>query len=142
MFRAGERPGVSKALTTHLSKVDTFTCRESTCQHQRPKFPYGVLDLVILQTLAAMGPMHGYSIARRIEQVADNLLTMSQGSIYPALIRLEQQGWIRTQWGISETRRQVKIYSLTAAGTRQLRVEVANWERATALVARFLAVKP
>ena len=104
--------------------------------------PYGVLDLVILLTLAAIGPMHGYSIARRIEQVADNLLTMSQGSIYPALIRLEQQGWIRTQWGISETRRQVKIYSLTAAGTRQLRVEVANWERATALVARFLAVKP
>jgi PadR family transcriptional regulator PadR len=85
--------------------------------------------------------MHGYSIARRIEQVADNLLRMSQGSIYPALIRLEQQGWIRTQWGVSETKRKVKIYSLTAAGTRQLRVAVANWERATALVARFLEAK-
>ena len=88
-----------------------------------------------------MGGMHGYSIARRIEQVADNLLHMSQGSIYPALIRLEQQGWIRTQWGVSETNRKVKVYSLTAAGKRQLRIEVANWERATALVARFLESK-
>jgi transcriptional regulator len=107
----------------------------------KTEVPYGVLDLVILQTLAAMGGMHGYSIARRIEQVADNLLTMSQGSIYPALIRLEQKGWIATQWGVSETKRQVKIYSLTRAGERQLRVEVANWERATALVARFLEAK-
>jgi transcriptional regulator len=109
---------------------------------QKTEVPYGALDLVILKILDTMGPMHGYSIARRIEQVADNLLHMSQGSIYPALIRLEQQGWIRTQWGVSDTRRKVKIYSLTAAGTRQLRVQVANWERATALVARFLEAKP
>src|SRR5919106_3774840 len=94
--------------------------------------PYGALDLVILKTLDTMGPTHGYSIARRIEQVADNLLHMSQGSIYPALIRLEQQRWIRTHWGVSETNRRVKFYSLTAAGTCQLRVEVENWERATA----------
>ena len=107
----------------------------------KTEVPYGTLDLVILKTLDTMGAMHGYSIARRIEQVADNLLRLSQGSIYPALIRLEQQGWIRTQWGISETNRRVKFYSLTAAGTRQLRVEVANWERATALVARFLEAK-
>jgi PadR family transcriptional regulator, regulatory protein PadR len=104
----------------------------------KTEVPYGTLDLVILKTLDTMGPMHGYSIARRIEQVAGNLLRMSQGSIYPALIRIEQQGWIRTEWGISETNRRVKIYSLTAAGSRQLRVEVANWQRATALVARFL----
>jgi PadR family transcriptional regulator PadR len=108
----------------------------------KTEVPYGTLDLVILKTLDTMGAMHGYSIARRIEQVADNLLRMSQGSIYPALIRLEQQGWIRTQWGVSETNRKVKVYSLTAAGVRQLRVEVANWERATALVARFLEAKP
>jgi PadR family transcriptional regulator PadR len=99
----------------------------------KAEVPYGTLDLVILKTLDTMGAMHGYSIARRIEQVADNLLHMSQGSIYPALIRLEQQGWIRTQWGVSETNRKVKVYSLTAAGKRQLRIEVANWERATAL---------
>jgi transcriptional regulator len=108
----------------------------------RTEVPYGALDLVILKTLDTLGAMHGYSIARRIEQVADNLLRMSQGSIYPALIRLEQQGWIRTQWGVSETNRRVKFYALTAAGTRQLRVEVDNWERATALVTRFLEAKP
>jgi PadR family transcriptional regulator PadR len=116
-----------------LSRVDM--------SNARTEVPYGTLDLVILKTLDTMGAMHGYSIARRIEQVADNLLRMSQGSIYPALIRLEQQGWIKTQWGVSETNRKVKMYSLTAAGKRQLRIEVANWERATALVSRFLAAK-
>ena len=100
--------------------------------------PYGTLDLLILKTLDTMGPMHGYRIARRIEQVAENLVRLNQGSIYPALIRLEEQGWIRTHWGISETKRKVKFYSLTRAGSKQLRVAVANWERATALVARFL----
>jgi PadR family transcriptional regulator PadR len=105
---------------------------------QKTDVPYGTLDLLILKTLDTMGPMHGYRIARRIEQVAENLVRLNQGSIYPALIRLEEQGWIRTKWGISETNRKVKFYSLTAAGTKQLRVAVANWERATALVARFL----
>jgi PadR family transcriptional regulator, regulatory protein PadR len=104
----------------------------------RADVPYGTLDLLILKTLATMGSMHGYRIARRIEQVAENLVRLNQGSIYPALVRLEQQGWIGTQWGISETKRKVKFYSLTNAGLKQLSVEVANWERATALVARFL----
>jgi PadR family transcriptional regulator PadR len=99
--------------------------------------PYGTLDLLILKTLDSMGPMHGYRIARRIEQVAESLLRLNQGSIYPALIRLEEQGWIRTRWGVSETKRKVKFYSLTRAGAKQLSVEVTNWERATALVARF-----
>ena len=103
--------------------------------------PYGTLDLLILKTLETMGPLHGYRIARRIEQVADNLMRLNQGSIYPALMRLEQQGWIRTQWGISETKRKVKFYSLTKAGLKQLSIEVANWERTTSLVARFLAAE-
>ena len=107
----------------------------------KTEVPYGTLDLLILKTLDTMGAMHGYSIARRIEQVAETL-RLSQGSIYPALIRLEQQGWIATQWGISETNRKVKFYALTPAGKKQLRVEVANWEKATALVARFLEAKP
>ena len=104
--------------------------------------PYGTLDLLILKTLDTMGTLHGYRIARRIEQEAQNLVRLNQGSIYPALIRLEQQGWIRTEWGVSETKRKVKFYSLTRAGSKQLRVEVANWERATSLVARFLEAKP
>lgn len=103
--------------------------------------PYGTLDLLILKTLETMGPLHGYRIARRIEQVAENLLRLNQGSIYPALMRLEQQGWIRTQWGVSETKRKVKFYSLTRAGAKQLRVEVANWQRSTALVNRFLEAR-
>jgi PadR family transcriptional regulator len=105
---------------------------------QKTDVPYGTLDLLILKTLDTMGALHGYRIARRIEQVSENLLTLSQGSVYPALIRLEQQGWIRTEWGISETNRKVKFYSLTRAGRKQLQVEVANWEKTTALVARFL----
>jgi PadR family transcriptional regulator PadR len=103
----------------------------------KPEVPYGTLDLLILRTLSTMGAMHGYSLARRIEQVSEGL-RLSQGSIYPALIRIEQQGWIRTAWGISETNRKVKIYSLTPAGARQLKVEIENWEKTTAMVARFL----
>ena len=100
--------------------------------------PYGTLDLLILKTLEVMGKLHGYALARRIEQVSGDSLQLSQGSVYPALIRLQQEGWIRADWGISETNRKVKFYSLTKAGRKQIRVEVANWEKATALVARFL----
>jgi PadR family transcriptional regulator PadR len=102
--------------------------------------PYGTLDLLVLKTLDTMGPLHGYSIARRIEQMSGNL-RLSQGSIYPALMRLEQQGWISTKWGISETNRKVKFYSLTRSGGKQLHIEVANWEQASALVARILEAK-
>jgi PadR family transcriptional regulator, regulatory protein PadR len=99
--------------------------------------PYGTLDLLILKTLDTMGALHGYAIARRIEQVS-GFLRLSQGSIHPALIRLEQEGWIHADWGMSETNRKVKFYLLTRTGRKQLRVEVADWEKATALVARFL----
>jgi transcriptional regulator len=105
---------------------------------QQTEIPYGTLDLLILRTLETMGTMHGYGIARRIEQVSGDALQLSQGSVHPALIRLQQEGWIGTDWGISETNRKVKFYSLTKAGRKQLRVEVANWEKTTALVARFL----
>lgn len=105
---------------------------------QQAEVPYGTLDLLILKTLETMGAMHGYAIARRIEQVSDSALQLSQGSIHPALIRLEQESWIRTEWGISETNRKVKVYSLTASGRKQIRVEVAKWEKSAALIARFL----
>jgi transcriptional regulator len=107
---------------------------------QQPDFPYGTLDLLILKTLEALGTLHGYAIARRIEQVAGDAFQLSQGSVYPALVRLEQEGWISTEWGISETNRKVKLYSLTRAGRKQIHAEVANWKRATALVARFLEI--
>lgn len=103
--------------------------------------PYGTLELLILKTLESIGAMHGYSIARRIEQVSERTMRLSQGSIYPALMRLEQQGLISNEWGLSETGRKVKIYALTEAGTRQLGVEVEKWENAAALVARFLGAR-
>ena len=103
--------------------------------------PYGTLDLLILQTLQTMGPLHGYGLARRIEQVAAPSVRLSQGTVYPALIRLEQQRLISTKWTVSDTNRDVKTYALTKAGARALRDGVAKWERATALVARFLGSK-
>ena len=108
---------------------------------QKSDLPHGTLDLVILRTLDTMGALHGYNIARRIEQAAGGAMRLSQGAIYPALIRLEQQGWIRATWGVSETNRKVKIYALTRTGVRQLRDQIASWEHSTALVARFLGAK-
>ena len=104
----------------------------------KPEIPYGTLDLLLLRTLDVMGDLHAYALARRIEQVCGDSMQLSQGSIYPALVRLEQEGWIEAQWGISETNRKVKFYFLTELGRKQIAVEVANWEKATALVARFL----
>jgi len=97
----------------------------------------GTLDLLILKTLTRE-PIHGWGIAKRIEQLSDEVLSVGQGSLYPALHRLEQQGWIHTEWGTSETNRRVKIYALTRPGAHQLQVEVQRWRNATALVARFL----
>jgi PadR family transcriptional regulator, regulatory protein PadR len=108
---------------------------------QKSDLPHGSLDLFILRTLDTMGPLHGYNLARRIEQAAGGTMRLSQGAIYPALIRLEQQGWIRAAWGVSETNRKVKIYELTRTGARQLRARIASWEHSTALVARFLGAK-
>ena len=102
--------------------------------------PYGTLDLMILKTLEP-GPLHGFGLARRIEQVSENLVTLNQGSVYPALLRLQQQGWITAKWGISETNRRAKFYSLTRAGRKQLRSEVENWERTARLMARFLTTE-
>jgi transcriptional regulator len=99
----------------------------------------GTLDLMVLKTLESMGPLHGYGIARRIEQVSGDGLSLNQGTIYPALLRLEQRGWINSQWGTSETNRRAKFYSLTRIGHKQIEMETENWERTAATMARFLA---
>jgi len=98
----------------------------------------GTLNLLVLKTLAALGPLHGYGIARRIEQVSGDLLEVNQGTIYPALLKLEQMGWIRARWSTSENNRRAKYYSLTATGRKQLRAEEEEWRRTAALVSRFL----
>ena len=98
----------------------------------------GTLDLIVLQTLEVMGPLHGYGIAQRVRQVSDDLLKLNQGTLYPALLRLEQRGWISSKWGASENNRKAKYYSLTRAGRKQLHAETESWERMTALMARLL----
>ncbi len=98
----------------------------------------GTLDLMVLKTLQAMGPLHGYGIARRIEQVSGDVLRLNQGTIYASLVRLLQKGWIRAEWGASENNRRAKFYSLTARGRRQLREETENWERVAGVIGRVL----
>ena len=98
----------------------------------------GTLDLMVLKTLESMGPQHGYGIARRIEQISEQMLRLNQGTIYPALLRLRQRGWIRAEWGTSDNGRRARFYSLTRAGEAQIAEETGNWERVAATMARFL----
>jgi transcriptional regulator len=98
----------------------------------------GTLDLMVLKTLESMGSLHGYGIARRIEQVSNHSLTLNQGTIYPALLRLQQRGWIKAEWGTSETGRRAKFYSLSRLGRNQIEKQTDNWERVAATMARFL----
>jgi PadR family transcriptional regulator PadR len=101
----------------------------------------GTLALMVLKTLETMGSLHGYGIARRIEQTSGNLLSVNYGTLYPALMKLEQEGWIASQWGISENNRKAKYYKLTRAGRKQLAQESQGWQQATAILARFLNPK-
>ena len=98
----------------------------------------GTLDLLVLKTLAALGPLHGFGIARRIEQVSGDLLYLNQGTLYPALLRLQQKGWITSKWGVSEHNRRARFYSLTKAGRKQLAEETESWERMVAIITRLL----
>ena len=98
----------------------------------------GTLVLMVLRTLEALGPQHGYGIARRIEQISGDQLALNQGTLYPALLKLEQAGWISSKWGESETGRRARFYAITRAGKKQLEAEARNWSRAAAIVGRFL----
>src|SRR5262249_20594414 len=99
----------------------------------------GTLSLMVLRTLAAMGPQHGYGLARRIEQISGDQLSLNYGTLYPALLKLEQEGAIASEWGVSENNRKAKFYKLTRSGRKQLERETNNWQQATAIVARFLS---
>lgn len=100
--------------------------------------PYGTLDLMVLKTLASMGKLHGFGLARRIEQVAQGSLQLNQGTIYPALLRLEQRGWISSDWGTSELNRRARYYSITASGRKQLAIEEKRWANTVAMMSRML----
>jgi PadR family transcriptional regulator, regulatory protein PadR len=99
----------------------------------------GTLALLVLKTLQTMAPLHGYGIARRIEQTSGNQLSVNYGTLYPALLKLEQEGYISSEWGVSDNNRKAKYYRLTRAGQKQVAKEAREWEQATAIVARFLA---
>jgi transcriptional regulator len=98
----------------------------------------GTLDLMVLKTIEALGPLHGYGIARRIEQISEDLLKLNEGTVYASLLRLTQKGWIRSEWGASENKRKARFYAITAAGRRQLAREAESWERMSGVIGRVL----
>jgi PadR family transcriptional regulator PadR len=102
----------------------------------------GTLDLIVLRTLATMGPRHAYQIASRLEQISDRLLSLNQGTLYPALVRLEQYGWIKGAWGLTENNREAKFYAITKSGLKALNDETLRWKRMSDLVERLLAEEP
>lgn len=101
----------------------------------------GTLDLMILKTLHALGPLHGFGIARRIEQVSRDILQLNEGTVYTSLLRLQQQGWITAEWGVSENNRRAKFYSITKRGQKQLEIETENWERISGVIGRVLRLE-
>jgi PadR family transcriptional regulator, regulatory protein PadR len=106
--------------------------------HENPEVLHGSLVLMVLRTLDALGPQHGWGIARRIEQMSGDVLALNQGTLYPALLRMEQSGWITSNWGTSENNRRAKFYAITSAGKTQLANEAQSWERTSDIIARFL----
>jgi PadR family transcriptional regulator, regulatory protein PadR len=122
----------------HLLLTFNRECRTVLSMGNRSEVPYGTLDLMVLKTLDTLDTLHGYGIARRIEQVAQGALELNQGTIYPALLRLEQKGWIRSEWGASDNNRRARFYGITRAGRRQLAREAANWSRTVSMMARLL----
>jgi PadR family transcriptional regulator PadR len=101
----------------------------------------GTLDLMILKTLQALGPLHGFGIARRIEQLSEDVLTLNEGTVYTSLLRLQQRSWIASEWGVSENNRRARFYTITRRGMKQLVVETENWERIVAVIGRVLALE-
>jgi PadR family transcriptional regulator PadR len=108
----------------------------------KPDVYHGTLILMVLKTLEMLGPQHGYGIARRVEQISGNQLALNQGTLYPALLRLEQMGWVKASWGVSENNRRARYYAITRSGRKQLQTEANQWARASEIVERFLNASP
>lgn len=108
---------------------------------EKTEVQQGTLALMVLKTLDVLGPLHGYGIAKRVEQISGDLLNVNQGTLYPVLLKLEQEGSIASEWGSSENNRRARFYRLTRSGHQQLRAETENWEMTTNIIARFFAVK-
>lgn len=110
--------------------------------HGRPEVLQGTLDLMILKALESLGPLHGFGIARRLEQISEDLLRLNEGTVYTALLRLAQRGWIRSAWGVSERNRKARFYSITPAGRRQLAREQQGWQQMAAIMDRVMRLAP
>lgn len=126
-------------LTTHISLVKYWSTMARDPSSSKLDILQGTLDLMVLQTLASMGTLHGYGLARRIEQRSGDEVLLNQGTIYASLLRLQQRRWISAKWGVSETGRRARYYSITAAGRGQLSIETSKWERLAAAMGRLLA---
>lgn len=114
---------------------------DGTVDTSKSEVLQGTLDLMILKTLLALGPLHGFGIARRIEQVSRDVLQLNEGTVYTSLLRLQQQGWIAAEWGTSENNRKAKFYSITKRGKNQLAIETENWERISGVIGRVLRLE-
>lgn len=125
-------------LTVNMKSSIPVDRQQRRKMSQASEVPYGTLDLLVLKTLDTMGPLHGFGVARRIEQLTDGGMALNQGTIYPALLRLEQKGWIESEWGTSEKGRRARYYSITRAGRKQLQKEIEDWARISAMVGKVL----
>jgi PadR family transcriptional regulator, regulatory protein PadR len=121
--------------------VQSFLLETQMATKQKTDVLQGTLALMVLRTLDVLGPLHGYGIARRIEHISGDLLSVNQGTLYPVLLRLEQEGSIASEWGASENNRRARFYRLTAAGRKQLQTETRDWNQTAAIIARFFAAK-
>jgi len=119
----------------------TFAVRKGITVTDKSEVLQGTLDLMILKTLHALGPQHGFGIARRIEQVSEDVLKLNEGTVYTSLLRLQQQRWIAAKWGVSENNRKARFYSITKSGLKQLAIETENWERISGVIARVLRLQ-
>jgi len=122
--------------------ADAVEAQEGRMDAKKSEVLQGTLDLMVLKTLHVLGPMHGFGIARRIEQVSRDVLQLNEGTVYTSLVRLQQQGWISAAWGTSDNNRKAKFYSITARGMRQLAEETENWERISSVIRRVLRLEP
>jgi PadR family transcriptional regulator, regulatory protein PadR len=122
-------------------RVQYFLLETQKAMREKTDVRQGTLALMVLKTLDVLGPLHGYGVARRIEQISGDLLSVNQGTLYPVLLKLEQEGSIASQWGASENNRRARFYRLTRTGRKQLQAEARGWEQTAAIIGRFFAVK-
>jgi len=125
-----------------MKRASFFAMSKGRPEPKRSDVLQGTLDLMVLKTLDALGPLHGYGIARRIEQISQDVLRLNEGTVYTALLRLQQQGWIASGWGVSENNRKARFYSITPRGRKQLAAEAEDWERISGVIARLLRLAP